>query len=224
MNKSTEGPIRILIVDDHPIVREGIAGLINKEPDMVICGEAEDAAPALKQIARLHPHFVIIDISLRTSDGIELVKTIQDSYRQLPILVLSMYEESYYAERALKAGAMGYIMKREARKELIRAIHTIVQGQLYFSDKCTHMLLTKMRCSRSDSGGTNNLIDLLSNREWQVFRLMGQGDGTKQIAHKLCLSASTIETYYSHMKRKLALENNNQLRHYAIDAMRQFPE
>jgi len=221
-DKESNRSFKIFIVDDHPIVREGLAGLINKEADMRVCGEADDAAPAMKQIAQVHPDAVIVDISLKSSDGIELTKDIQYSYPQLPVLVLSMYEESYYAERALKAGAMGYVMKREARKELIAAIRKILDGQFYFSAKCSSAMLGKLRRPGSASG--NSAVDTLSDRELQVFRRMGQGDGTKEIAEKLCLSISTIETYYAHIKRKLDMKNNRQLRHFAIDFLRHFAE
>jgi len=133
-----------------------------------------------------------------------------------------MHEEAYYAERALKAGAMGYIMKQEARKDLITAIHRILSGRLYFTDRCTNVLFGKLR--GRDFCSEYSTINTLSDRELQVFRLIGQGDGTKEIAQKLHLSISTIDTYYSHMKRKLGLKDNNQLRHYAIEFMRKWTE
>jgi DNA-binding NarL/FixJ family response regulator len=205
---------RILIVDDHPIVREGITKLIEQEKDMTVCGQAEDAHEARKALKTLKPDMVIVDISLKETSGMDLIKDIQALHPKIPVLTLSMHDESLYAERALRAGAKGYVMKEEAPEKVITAIRTVLSGQLYVSDRVTTKMMHKLVGSRSEpaAGG----VDTLSDRELEVFLLIGQGFGTRQIAEKLFLSVKTIETYRSHIKEKLDLADATQLLQYAI--------
>jgi DNA-binding NarL/FixJ family response regulator len=201
---------KVLVVDDHPIVREGLADLINKEKDVVVCGWAENIPQALKSIKELKPDIVTVDISLENVSGLELIKDIKVRFPDLPILALSMHEESYYAERALRAGAKGYLTKREATKKVIAAIHRVLDGQLYLSEKMKEELLHSLL-----TGNTRNAesspIDRLTDRELQVFSLLGQGRGTRQIAEQLYVSVKTVDTYRSRIKEKLNLTSSSQL-------------
>jgi DNA-binding NarL/FixJ family response regulator len=206
---------KILIVDDHAMIRQGLISLIDDQPDLAACGQAEDAPEALKAISETKPDVVILDISLKSSNGIELMKSIKYQYPKLLVLILSMHNEELYAERALRAGAMGYIMKSEASEELLTAIHQILSGQIYMSEKVSKKLLRKLALGRTEI--TQSPIESLSDRELEVFHLIGQGFGTSQIAEHLHLSVKTIETYRTHIKDKLDLENANTLRQYAIE-------
>jgi DNA-binding NarL/FixJ family response regulator len=212
--KAEEDKSKILVVDDHPMIREGLVSLIDDQQDLVACGQAEDAPEALKAISETKPDIVVLDISLKSSSGIELMKSIKAQYPKLPVLILSMHNEDLYAERALRAGAMGYIMKSEASEKLLTAIYCILGGQIYVSDKVSKKLLRKL--ARGKIEMTGSPIDSLSDRELEVFRLIGQGFGTSQIAEKLYLSVKTIETYRTHIKEKLNLANADELRQYAI--------
>ncbi|MHC4156340.1 MAG: response regulator transcription factor [Planctomycetota bacterium] len=205
---------RILIVDDHPIVREGLAKLINQEQDMAVCGQAEDAHQAVKAVSTLNPDLVIVDISLKETSGMDLIKDIKAQHPKLPVLTLSMHDESLYAERALRAGAQGYIMKQEAPEMVVAAIRSVLGGQVYISDKVTSRMVHKLVGSRADLSTTG--VDTLSDRELEVFLLIGRGLGTRQIAEKLFLSAKTIETYRAHIKEKLGLSDATELLQYAI--------
>ncbi len=208
------GKAKIIIVDDHPIVRQGLADLINQEKDLAVCGQAEDAAGALKAIRELGPDVVIVDITLADSSGIELIKDIKVQYPDLPILTLSMHDESLYAERALRAGAKGYIMKGETTKSVITAIRKVLAGQIYTSDKVAAKMVSKLVGGKAKVGASP--LECLSDRELEVFQLIGQGRGTRRIAEKLYLSIKTIETYRAHIKEKLSLADTNQLLRYAI--------
>ena len=205
---------RILIVDDHPIVREGLAKLIDQEQDMAVCGQAEDANQAVKAVSTLNPDLVIVDISLKETSGMDLIKDIKAHHPKLPVLTLSMHDESLYAERALRAGAQGYIMKQEAPEMVVAAIRSVLGGQVYISDKVTSRMVHKLVGSRADLSTTG--VDNLSDRELEVFLLIGRGLGTRQIAEKLFLSAKTIETYRAHIKEKLGLADATELLQYAI--------
>jgi DNA-binding NarL/FixJ family response regulator len=209
-----EHKTRILIVDDHPIVREGIAKLIDHENDLTVCGQAEDAHQAIKAIKTLKPDMVIVDISLKDTSGIDLIKDIQAQNPKLPVLTLSMHDESLYAERALRAGAKGYIMKHEAPEMVVTAIRTVLSGQLYISDKVSTRIMHKLIGTKANIPVAG--VDALSDRELEVFLLIGQGFGTRQIAEKLFLSVKTIETYRAHIKEKLGLTDAAQLLQYAI--------
>ncbi|HUT30942.1 MAG TPA: response regulator transcription factor [Sedimentisphaerales bacterium] len=205
---------RILIVDDHPIVREGLAKLIDQEKDMAVCGQAEDAHQAIKAIKTLNPDLVIVDISLKETSGMDLIKDIKAQHTKLPVLTLSMHDESLYAERALRAGAQGYIMKQEAPERVVAAIRTVLAGKLYISDKVTSRMVHKLVGSKTDHAAAG--VDALSDRELEVFLLIGQGFGTRQIAEKLFLSPKTIETYRAHIKEKLGVADATELLQYAI--------
>jgi DNA-binding NarL/FixJ family response regulator len=206
--------MKILIVDDHPILRKGLSMVINQEPDLMVIGEAEDAQTALEMIESLMPDLVIVDLSLPGVDGIELIKTTKLRYRDLPALVVSMHDESLFAERALRAGARGYIMKQEAVENMLIAIRRVLNGEIFVSDKvATKMLETLIS---GDAKTVRSPLDLLSNRELTVFRLIGQGFKTSQIADRLHLSVKTIESYRSHIKEKLKIDTGTDLMKYAI--------
>ncbi|MFQ5929055.1 MAG: response regulator [Acidobacteriota bacterium] len=211
----------ILIVDDHPILRHGLAMLINQEPDLTVCGEAEEAYKAVEAIAALKPELIIVDISLQTIDGIELIKRIKAKDESLSILVLSMHDEALYAERALRAGARGYIMKQEANQQVVAAIRQVLSGEIYVSDKMKTKLLRKMVDPRPAVGGT--LIEGLSDRELEVFRLIGRGYRTRQIAEMLHVSVKTVDSYRENIKQKLKLRDATELLQQAIQWGRSEP-
>jgi DNA-binding NarL/FixJ family response regulator len=212
--KADEDKRKILVVDDHPMIREGLVSLVADEQDLAICGEADDAPEALRAISETNPDIVILDIALKSSSGIELMKSIKAQYPKLPVLVLSMHNEELYAERALRAGAMGYIMKQEASAKLLTAIRHVLDGQMYISDKVSKRLIRILARGKVDVVASP--VDSLSDRELEVFRLIGQGYGTSQIAGKLYLSIKTIETYRTHIKEKLNLADARELLQYAI--------
>ncbi len=205
---------RIVIVDDHPIVRQGLAQLIDQEDDLHICGQAEDAHEAMRAIRQLNPDLVIVDISLRTTSGIDLIKDIKTQFPTLPVLTLSMHDEALYAERALRAGARGYIMKQEAPAEVVAAIRRVLAGTTYVSQGMAAKMVSKIVTGPGEKGAS--LVDRLSDRELEVFRLIGEGYGTREMADKLYLSVKTIETYRAHIKEKLNLQDANQLLRAAI--------
>jgi DNA-binding NarL/FixJ family response regulator len=205
---------KVFLVDDHPIVRQGLALFIEREPDLMVCGEAEDATSALQAIRDSAPDFVILDISLNGPDGLELLKTLRVRYPNLPALVLSMHDESVYAERALRAGANGYIMKQEAADKVITAIRHILGGDVYLSDRLTKQMLQQFV---NGSISPRDPLAKLSDRELEVFRLIGAGHGTRQIADELHVSTKTVESYQAHIKEKLALRNARELVQYAVE-------
>jgi DNA-binding NarL/FixJ family response regulator len=206
---------RVFVVDDHPIVRQGLALLINREPDLVVCGEAEEAQAALTAIEALRPDILVVDISLQGPDGIDLVKTIRTKYAGMPVLVLSMHDESIYAERALRAGANGYIMKQEATERVLIAIRRILKGDVYLSDRAASRVVD--HCVRRSPAANPSPVADLSDRELEVFRLIGQGHGTREIADTLRLSVKTVETYQTHIKEKLSLRNARELVQHAVE-------
>jgi DNA-binding NarL/FixJ family response regulator len=212
---SVAGKSRVFVVDDHPIVRQGLALLINREPDLVVCGEAEDAHAALTAIEELRPDILVVDISLQGPDGIDLVKTIRTKHVGMPVLVLSMHDESIYAERALRAGANGYIMKQEATERVLIAIRRILKGEVYLSDRAASRVVDQ--CVRRSPAADHSPVSDLSDRELEVFRLIGQGHGTREIADTLRLSVKTVETYQTHIKEKLSLRNARELLQRAIE-------
>jgi len=207
--------VKIFVVDDHPIVRQGLTLLINREQDMTVCGEAEEAHSALRAIATAQPDILVVDISLNGPDGLELVKTIRTRDPKLPVLVLSMHDESIYAERALRAGANGYIMKHEATGKVLVAIRRILSGEIYLSDRVASKMLHQY--VRGAPGNGRSLVTDLSDRELEIFRLVGEGHGTRQIAGELHLSVKTVETYHAHIKEKLSLKNARELVQHAIE-------
>jgi DNA-binding NarL/FixJ family response regulator len=205
---------RILVVDDHPIVRQGLALLINREPDMVVCGEAEEASGAMHVLSSARPDVLIVDISLNGPDGLDLLKTIRSTHPTLPVLILSMHDESIYAERALRAGANGYIMKQEATEKVLVAIRRILSGEIYVSDRIANKML-KHYITGSGTLRSSSIADL-TDRELEVFRLIGEGHGTRQIAEELHLSVKTVESYQAHIKEKLSLRSGRELMQHAI--------
>jgi len=200
---------RVLVVDDHPIVRQGLALLIDREPDLLVCGEAEEAMGAMHVIASAKPDVLIVDISLNGPDGIDLLKNIRTTHPTLPVLILSMHDESIYAERALRAGANGYIMKQEATEKVLVAVRRILNGEIYVSERISNRILKHY----ITGSGTvrNSSIGDLSDRELEVFRLIGEGHGTRQIAEELHVSVKTVESYQAHIKEKLSLRNAREL-------------
>lgn len=206
---------RIVIIDDHPIVRQGFAQLINQEEDLTVIGEAEDAAGAVDLIEACNPDLALVDLSLKNSNGIELIKDLNRLKPELKVLVISLHDESVYAERALRAGAKGFIMKAEATDSVMIAIRMVLRGEVYLSDKMRNQLLSAMA-----GGGTTramNPTEVLSDRELEVLQAIGRGESTRAIADILCLSVKTIETYKSHLKQKLALKNSTELMQYAVE-------
>ena len=200
---------RIIIVDDHPIVRQGLADLINQEKDLVVCGQVVDAPEAMRAIRTLKPDMIIVDISLIGTSGVELIKDIKAQHPGLPVLTLSMHEESLYAERALRAGAHGYIMKREATKKIVTAIRKVLSGQLYMSDKMTTKMLGRL--IEGKTAVPASATEGLSDRELEVFSLLGRGYGTRRISEELYLNVKTIETYRLRIREKLNLTDTAEL-------------
>ncbi|HEV8075385.1 MAG TPA: response regulator transcription factor [Candidatus Acidoferrum sp.] len=206
---------RVLLVDDHPIVRQGLALLIEREVDLSVCGEADGAHTAFHAIETLQPDIVLLDISLNGPDGLEVLKEIRVKTGSLPVLILSMHDESIYAERAMRAGANGYIMKQEATEKVLIAIRRILQGDVYLSDRLTTTMLQQY--VRGGAHTKSSPLLNLTDRELEVFRLIGEGHGTRQIADELHLSVKTIESYQAHIKEKLALRNARELVQHAIE-------
>jgi len=206
----------VFVVDDHPLLRQGLALLINQEPDLTVSGEAEDAHAALKAIAENQPDVLIADISLNGPDGLDLLKTLRTLYPDLPVLILSMHDESIYAERALRSRANGYIMKQEATEKVLVALRRILAGDIYLSEKMANKLLHQY-ISGAPADMTSRL-SALSDRELEVFRLIGEGRSTRQIAETLHLSIKTVETYQAHIKDKLSLRSGRELVQHAIQS------
>src|SRR5271163_2089444 len=206
---------KIFVVDDHPIVRQGLTLLINQESDLAVCGEAEEMNSALSAIQSAHPDILIVDISLNGPDGLELLKNIRITSPHLPVLVLSMHDESIYAERALRAGANGYIMKQEATEKVLVALRRILSGEIYVSERVANSMLRHY--VRGSSVPEHSSISDLSDRELEVFRLIGEGHGTRQIAEELHISIKTVESYQAHIKEKLSLRSARELVQHAVE-------
>lgn len=209
---------RVLIVDDHPAVREALALRIGRQPDLEVCGEAPDVSEALRVLADSEPDVAVVDISLKTGNGIDLIKRIRDRNDHVRILVWSMHSESLYAERALRNGALGYINKDQATDRIVEAIRRVLEGKVWLSEAVTERLL-----HRSVGAGhrqtTRSPVDALADRELEVFRLIGQGVKTAAIAQRLHLSVKTIETYRDRIRQKLDLGDGTKLAHYAAQWM-----
>lgn len=214
ISKARKQKHRIVVVDDHPIIRRGLADLINQEEDLEVCGEAMDAHQALEMIASQKPDIAVVDISLKEINGIELIKHIKTRNPKLPMLVLSMHDETLYAERALRAGARGYVMKQEPPETVISSIRKVLGGEIYVSEKMSSRLIARM--ADGTTSGTGSPLERLSDRELEVFQLIGQGMRTRQIAERLCLSIKTIESYREHIKHKLDLQNSTELFQHAL--------
>jgi DNA-binding NarL/FixJ family response regulator len=199
----------VLLVDDHPLVREWLATLINQQADLQVCGEADNAPKALQLIGEVNPDIAIVDISMEGGSGIELIKNIKSSHPKVMVIVLSMHDEALYAERALRAGARGYIMKRGATKGVLQAIRCVLGGKLYLSDKMAMMLTEKFVDGKPSAPGS--LIEKLSDRELEVFQLLGRGYSTRQIAEELHVSFKTVQAFCARIKEKLGLLSATEL-------------
>lgn len=214
MQKTSRKTVRILIVDDHPVVRHGLAQLLSDQPDWEVCGEADNPTDAIKAFVELQPDLVVIDISLKNGNGIELIKELKALHPEARMLVSSMHDESLFAERALRAGAMGYINKQEASEKMIEAIQQVLGGRVYLSPRMADRMLHRM--IRPGDDVENSPVDSLSDRELEVFELIGHGLTTRQIAAKLHLSPKTVETYRENIKTKLNLSNGTELTCHAV--------
>ena len=205
---------RIVIVDDHPLFRKGLEELINSENSFAVCGEAGNAAEAMEVIRKLNPELAIVDLSLPGANGIELIKNIRAEFANLPILVLSMHDESLYALRALRAGAEGYVMKHEAMANVVRAIQEVFSGRPYLSPAMAAQVITKF--AQKSSEGEPDAVDRLSDRELEILELIGKGNEVRQIAKLLHLSPKTVETHRAHIKDKLDLKNSREVARFAL--------
>jgi DNA-binding NarL/FixJ family response regulator len=205
---------RVLVVDDHPIVRQGLTLLINRESDLTVCGEAEDAHTAMQSLTSTRPDILVVDISLNGPDGLDLLKNVRSRHPDLPVLILSMHDESIYAERALRAGAQGYIMKQEATEKVLVALRRILSREIYVSERIANRMLH--RYIGNPSATRPSSIADLTDRELEVFRLIGEGHSTRQIAEELHISVKTVESYQSHIKEKLSLRSARELVQHAI--------
>jgi len=212
--KKSEKKQRILIVDDHPMMRQGLAQLINNEPDLQVAYEADTAGQALDLVAAHRPDLVLADISLPDKNGLELIKDIRAVGPDTVILMVSMHDETLYAERVLRAGARGYIMKQEGGKKLMAAIRQVLSGQIYVSEKMSAKILEIFSGRRRES--SNSPVELLSDREFEVFQLIGEGKGTREIADHLHLSVKTVEVHRAKIKQKLNLTTATDLVRCAV--------
>lgn len=212
MEKATKR--KVLIVDDHQLFREGLTLMIDREPDLQVCAQAADAKQAISLIESSKPDMVIVDISLGVTNGIDLIKEIKAKHRHLPMLVLSMHDESLYAERALRAGAFGYVMKQEANKKVREAIRRVLDQQIHLSEKMSNVVMSKFAGVQATNTGSP--VEKLSHRELEVFQLIGEGHGTRQIAQSMKLSIPTINSFRARIKDKLGLKNASELVHQAI--------
>lgn len=203
---------RILIVDDHQILRRGLTMLINMEPDLEVCGEAEDVQGGLEAVSKTNPDLVLTDITLKNSDGVQLIKQVHAEHPQLPLLAVSMHDESIYAERALRAGARGYITKKVAEEKIIEAIHQVLSGKIYLDESGSEQVMQRLLGTQNQDPAA-----LLSDREFEVFCLIGRGLRAGAISEKLNLSIKTVETHQANIKIKLKLSGAKELSEYAIE-------
>ena len=204
----------IVIVDDHPMMRQGLAQLIDNEPDLTVAGEADTAGQALNLVGQAKPDLVLVDISLPDKNGLELIKDVQALHPDIMILVVSMHDEALYAERVLRAGGRGYIMKQEGGKKLMEAIRQVLSGQVYVSTKMSAKILEIFSGRRDKTGGSP--VERLSDREFEVFQLIGEGRGTREIAEHLHISVKTVEVHRANIKEKLSLKAATDLVRFAI--------
>lgn len=205
---------RILIVDDHAVLREGLVAQINRETDLIVCGEAEDARQALTSVQKLRPDLVLADITLRGRNGLELIRDLRAVEPHLPVLVLSMHDASVFAERVLRAGGRGYISKQESGQRLVTAIRRVIGGQIYLCDEVSSKLLGNLIGQRAPKIGSS--IELLTDRELEVFTLIGEAKETKEIMRQLGMSAKTVEAHRASIKRKLELKTGPELTRHAV--------
>jgi DNA-binding NarL/FixJ family response regulator len=205
---------RVFIVDDHPLVREGLANLINGQDDLIVCGEAEDSAQAITGVMQARPDVALIDISLKNESGLELVKDLRNQFPLVALIVLSMHDEALYAERALRAGARGYVMKRETSKSVLASIRQVLEGGVYVSERVVKSMAHRLRSSRE--AAASSPVERLSDRELEIFRLLGQGRTTSQIAGDLNLSLKTVQAYCARAKEKFGVTSLTELLRAAI--------
>jgi len=213
-NRASSRASRIILVDDHPMVRERLAEIIHREPDLNVAGEAEDRRGALELARSTSPDLVIVDLTLKNSSGLELIKDLRAEHPEIIILVVSMHDESLHAERVIHAGARGYITKQEATKKILLAIRAVLAGQIYLSDTISLRLAAKLATEKHRF--PESIVQQLTDREMAVFEMIGQGLGTRQISERLELNMRTVETYRARIKEKLHLRDADELRQYAI--------
>lgn len=213
--------VKIFLVDDHPLVREWLTTLIHQQPDLIVCGESEDAPHALQDISAIKPDVAIVDISLKQGSGIELIKNLKALHPGVAVIVLSMHDERLYAERALRAGARGYIMKRETAKKVITAIRQVLDGKIYMSESLAIVFAEKFVDGRLPTSGS--LLEQLSDRELEVFQLLGKGYETRQVAETMNVSIKTVQAHCAHIKEKLKLTNAAELLREAVRWQENYP-
>ena len=221
MKGKSKKATQVLIVDDHPMMREGLAQLINREKDLAVAGEADSAARAVEQTAQLKPDLVIVDITLPGRSGLELIRDIHAVHPAALVLVVSMHEESLYAERVLRAGGRGYVMKQAGGKKLMEAIRQVLSGQIYVSTDTSARILETFSRTSGETPATG--VQSLSDREFEIFQLIGQGENTRDIARKLNLSVKTVEVHRLNIKTKLKLATASELIHFAVRWMQSNP-
>lgn len=216
--RASSEPTRVLLVDDHALLRQGMAAIINEEPDLVVCGEADGVRSAIAVAAESRPDVALIDLSIRDGDGLELLREMRNRFPKIRTLVLSMYDETVYAERALRAGARAYVMKAEAAKTVMAAIRSVLRGEIYLSPRMSAQIADR------DHGAGGNAKPIgtvrLSDRELQILRCVGQGQSTREIAAELFISVKTVEAHREHIKAKLGLISSGELLRYAIEHSR----
>jgi DNA-binding NarL/FixJ family response regulator len=205
---------RVLLVDDHPVVREGLAESINRESDLTVCAQAEDHPGALRAIETTHPELVVVDLMLRDSSGIELIKDIHARWPRLLILVVSMHDETLYAERVLRAGAQGYITKQQATHDILLAIRRVIGGGIYLNERTASAVLARL--ATKPQIASDSIPDLLADRELEVFELTGRGLSTREIAGQLRIDVKTVDTYRARIREKLNLKSSSELLQLAI--------
>ena len=218
MTSGTSGTIArkygVFIVDDHPLVREGLTNLINRQGDLVVCGEAKDSAEAIAGITKERPDVAIIDISLANESGLELIKHLIKQFPQLAVVVLSMHDEALYAERALRAGARGYVMKHETSKSVVASIRRVLAGDIYISERIVNRMALRLTSARRPL--TSSPVERLSDRELEIFQLLGQGRTPSEIARDLNLSLKTVQAYCARAKEKFGVTSLTELLRAAI--------
>lgn len=219
MAKALTEKSRVLIVEDHPLFREGLAQMIDRNAGLIVCGQAADAAGAMRAVTELRPDMVTVDISLEGGSGIELIKTLKAKHEDLPILVISMHDEALYAERALRAGAQGYVMKNEPARTVKAAILKVLGGEIFLSEKMSSSVLAKLMRGKSEPPVSP--VARLSDRELEVFEMLGRGKPTRQIAEELNLTIPTIHSFRNRIKEKLQLKNSTEMMLHAMQWVRE---
>ena len=210
---------RIFVVDDHAMFRDGLRRLVDMEPDLMVCGDAPDAAGAMQQIYQSRPDLIIVDLSLEGTSGIDLIKNIKRDFEDTPVLVVSMHAESLYGDRAFRAGAMGYVMKSEPATTVIDAIRKVLSGDVHISEKMATLVVSKF--VQGESNQPPSPLETLSDRELEVFRMLGQGKGTREIAEEMNLALPTVSTFKNRIKEKLKMKNSTETILYALQWFRQ---